>query len=358
MRIISRYITFSIARNFALALLTVLGIIIAIDYLGAVDNFLKADLTLWRGLQYVMLRVPFITTQLLPVVLLLAILITFGIMSRNHELTILNAGGVSIYALIRPVMLVSVFCGAMLFFLSESVVPLTMIESNQIKNQEIRKNTRVSWKEKNIWIKGNRQITHIAFFDTRSQAIFGFTRYFFDPRFQLVRRIDAAEGVFKEGQWLLTDCMVQVLDQQKNAYRVTLYNQMKEDLQLYPEDFRQIVRKAEELNYRQLSEYVNKIETEGYDATAYRVDLHAKIAHPFICVIMGLVGVGLTARKKLTKGLPVSISLGLGIAFAYWVFRSFCISLGYGEVLPPVIAAWTANTLFFGVAVLLLMNAE
>lgn len=358
MRIINRYITVSIVKNFALTLLTVLGIIIAIDYLGAVDNFLKADLTLWRGLQYVMLRVPFITTQLLPVVLLLAILITFGMMSRNHELTILNASGISIYALIRPVMLVSVFCGAILFFLSESVVPLTMIESNQIKNQEIRKNTRVSWKEKDIWIKGNRQITHIAFFDTRSQGIFGFTRFFFDSRFQLVRRIDAAKGVFEQSQWLLTDCMVQVLDQQNHAYRVTLYDEMKEDLQLYPEDFYQIVRKAEELNYRQLSEYVDKIETEGYDATAYRVDLHAKIAHPFICVIMGLVGVGLTARKKLTKGLPISISLGLGIAFAYWVFRSFCISLGYGEVLPPVFAAWTANTLFIGVAILLLMNAE
>jgi lipopolysaccharide export system permease protein len=348
----------SIIKNFGLTLLTVLGIFIAIDYLGAMDNFLKADISLWRGLQYVLLRVPFITTQLLPVVLLLSILIVFGLMSKNNELIILNASGVSMYALIKPVMVVSAICGALLFFLAESVVPITMVESNQIKNQEIRKKTNATWKERNIWIKGNRQITHTAYYDTHSQAIYGFTRFFFDAQFRLVRRIDAHKGTFEQGQWLLHDCMDQVFKKSLNAYDVALHATLKEDLQLYPDDFRQIVRTAEELSYRELSRVVKKTEAEGYNASIYRVDLHAKNAHPFICIVMGLIAVGLTAKKKLTKGLPVSISLGLGIAFIYWVFHSFCLSLGYGQILPPFVAGWTANTLFLGFAVLLFLNAE
>jgi lipopolysaccharide export system permease protein len=358
MSIVNRYITFSIIKNFGLTLLTVLGIFIAIDYLGAVDNFMEAGISLWRGMQYVLLRIPFITAQLMPVVLLLSILIAFGLMSKNNELTVLNASGVSIYALVKPVMVISVACGALLFVLNESVAPVTMIASNRIKNQEIRKQASVTWQEKNIWIKGNRQITHIAFFDTQKQSIFGFTRYYFDSRFRLVRRIDAGQGVFEGGKWLLMDCMDQVLNTQQGAYHVTWHDTLKEDLQLIPDDFRRIVRKAEEMSYRDLSAYVEKIQTEGYDATVYLVDLYAKGAHPFICIILGLVGVGLTARRKLSKGLPVSISMGLGIAFAYWIFHSFCLSLGYGQVLPPFIAAWTANFVGLCFAVLLLLHVD
>ena len=48
----------------------------------------------------------------------------------------------------------------------------------------------------------------------------------------------------------------------------------------------------------------------------------------------------------------------LGIAFLYWVFFSFCLSLGYGELLPPFIAAWAANLIFSSIALVLLLNAE
>ncbi|MBW1841901.1 MAG: LptF/LptG family permease, partial [Deltaproteobacteria bacterium] len=44
--------------------------------------------------------------------------------------------------------------------------------------------------------------------------------------------------------------------------------------------------------------------------------------------------------------------------FLYWIFYSFCLSLGKGEMLPPVIAAWTANLVFFCVGILTLMHAE
>ena len=63
-------------------------------------------------------------------------------------------------------------------------------------------------------------------------------------------------------------------------------------------------------------------------------------------------------RGKMKEGLPVSIAYGIGIAFLYWIFYSFCVSLGYGEMLPPIIAAWTANFIFLAFAVFILLNAE
>lgn len=358
MNLLNRYITIEIIKYFFAALLSVLCIFVAIDYLGTMDEFIEAKISLWRAFQYVLYKVPFIVTQAMPVVFLMAILIVFGLMNKNNELIIINSSGISIYALVKPVLLISALAAVSLFYLSEQVVPLTMRQSNVIKYQEIRGDTTISVKKENIWIKGPRRITHIKYFDPGSQAIFGFTRYFFDAEFRLVRRLDAAKGEFVNDKWILHDAMDQHLDKADNAYRIELKKTVDEDLQLHPDDFKQIVQKSEEMNFSELRNYVEKVESEGYDARVYRTDLYAKSAAPFVCIVMGLVGIGLTAGRRFNKGLPISITIGICIGFLYWVFQSFCLSLGYAEVLHPLAAAWIANGLFLCAGIVLVINAE
>ena len=112
------------------------------------------------------------------------------------------------------------------------------------------------------------------------------------------------------------------------------------------------------MSYNALRALIRKVEAEGYDATRYRVDLNYKIAFPVVCLIMCLVGTGIAVRGKLKEGLPVIVSYGMGIAFLYWIVLSFCVSLGYGEILPPVAAAWAANLIFLCVGGIVLINAE
>lgn len=358
MNIIQRYVLSTIAKYFVMAMVVILTIFVAIDYLGTMDEFIAAKISLWRAFFFVLLRIPFVGVQFIPVVLLLAILITFGLMSKNNELVVLQAGGISIYRLVRPVMTMALFCGLCHVYLADSVVPPTMARANKIQMQEIRKKAQVTAKQKNIWMKGPRRITHIAFFQPSEKAIYGFSRFIFDGRFRLLRRLDAARGEYRDNQWVLTDCIDQTLNKKTNTYQVRLRDELREDLQLKPEDFQQIATRSEEMSFRELRDYVRKVEHEGYDAAHYRVDLYAKSAYPFMSLIMGLIGIGFTARRKWLKGLPGAIALGIIITFIYGVFHSFCISLGYGGVLPPLAAAWTANFVFFCVAALMLVNAE
>jgi len=141
--------------------------------------------------------------------------------------------------------------------------------------------------------------------------------------------------------------MEQVLDTKKGKYNITFRNNKTEKLNLLPENLNTVAKKSEEMTFRELYAYIKKVEAEGYDATIYQVDLYAKIAFPFICIIMCMVGTGLAARGTVREGMPVVIAYGIGTAFIYWIFYSFCLSLGYGEMLPPAIAAWTSNLVFF-----------
>lgn len=358
MNLLSRYITFEIAKYFLLSLLSILCIFIAIDYLGTMDDFIEAGISLLRAFEYVVLKIPFIITQAMPVILLMAILIVFGLMSINNEMIIINSSGISIYVLVKPVFVLSVVAALISLYLTEYIVPFTMLKANNIKYQEIKKISTAKFRNYNIWFKSHRMITHIKYFNPSNSTIFGLSRYFFDDDFKLIRRIDAQEGVFKDDHWKLHNCMVQKLDKNNGTYHIALHTSLQEDLQLNPDDFLQGIQNAVEMNFRDLMALVRKVETEGYDATTYRVDLYAKSAYPFTCIILALVGISLTARKKLKEGLAISITYGIGIGFLYYVFHNLCISLGYGGVLPSLLSAWMANLIFLGGGIILLLNAE
>jgi lipopolysaccharide export system permease protein len=72
---------------------------------------------------------------------------------------------------------------------------------------------------------------------------------------------------------------------------------------------------------------------------------------------MVLTGAATGMRSFAKENLPVTIALGVVIAFMYWIMYGFCISLGYGSVLPPIISAWITNLFFFSLGTLYLMNS-
>jgi lipopolysaccharide export system permease protein len=141
-------------------------------------------------------------------------------------------------------------------------------------------------------------------------------------------------------------------------YRTEFVANRLQPLDFIPEDLSRVIKKSEEMSFKELMQYIRKIEDEGYDATAHRVDLYAKFSFPLVCIILCIVGAGIAFRSKLKEGLPVSITYGIGTAFLYWIFHSFCVSLGYGEMLPPVVAVGTANVVFLCIGFMILLNAD
>ena len=71
-----------------------------------------------------------------------------------------------------------------------------------------------------------------------------------------------------------------------------------------------------------------------------------------------MVGGGLGLNRRTHDNLIPAVSVGLGIAFLYWVFHSFCLSLGYGEMLPPLVAAWAGNLVFGCIGALAMIGTD
>ena len=191
MSIISKYLTKEILKQFGIVMTAVVSIYLIVDFFEKSDNFIRAGIPLPRMLTFFTLNIPFIMSQIAPVAMLLSIIIVFSLMNRNNELMALKSGGVSFFVLLRPVLVMGIASSAMLFLFSDMIVPETTSKANAIWLGEVKKRRLVSSREKNIWIKGDRRITHITYYNPIKQQIFGISVNIFDDRFRLIRKVDA-----------------------------------------------------------------------------------------------------------------------------------------------------------------------
>lgn len=346
------------AKFFFIIQLLILVLFVFIDYLSRMERFLNSEISLAGALGYILLKVPFMFVQFTPATILLAAIVVFSLMNRNNELLAIRSSGISVYFLVKPAVLVSVLFAMLMFVFGETIIPISMARSNYIKYNVIKKSDNIYSSRKDIWIKSDNRLVHINFYDPANQTIAGITITSLKKDFSLDSRIDAAKGYFKDGEWVFEKIIQQMHKADSINYDVKLYDKKIIPLSFKPDDLKKVAKKSEEMSFFELKKYVTKVEKEGYDATTYRVDLNGKIAFPFICIIMVLTGAATGMRSFAKENMPVAIAAGVVTAFMYWVMYGFCLSMGYGTILPPAISAWAANLFFLCFGILYLINAE
>jgi len=370
--IIHRYITESFAKYFCMVLVMVAAIYLSVDFLGRIDNFLEDGHGAGEILLFFVLKIPLIISQITPVAVLLSVLVVFGLMNKHNEITALKSGGVSVYYLLIPVFAVGLVVSVLLFVFSEVVVPISVSGANRIENARDPKVQTVL--QKNIWLKSGKSIVHVKYFHPKDDALSGVSVYLLDADFNLSGRTDAVSAEYIQGTWVLHDCMEQKFDDSEitgsppsdqplmqpmdEDHGTRYYAQKEVDLGFSPEDFRGVAREPGEMSFAALGRYIARAEADGYDATRYRVNFHAKIAFPLVCLIMGLMAAAIALKGAVKDGMAVGFAYGIIIAFIYWSAYSFCLSLGYGGVLPAWAAPWCANVLFGLAAGVMILGLE
>jgi len=358
MKILYRYIIHEILRFSMMVMVAVLTIYLSVEFFERIDNFMEAHLPVSRALVFLIYRIPFVISQTLPLCVCLGILITFGLMSRHNEIIALKSAGISAKTLAKPVLASGFGFSLLLLLFNEILVPVTAEHANKIWLQEVKNRTTVVLRERNVWLKENRLILHIAYYDKNSLVIYGITLFEFDDAFRMTRRLDAEKGYYLSGLWVMENAMEQVMEAGTTDYAVQFHPERRIRLNLTPESLETVVRQADEMGIISLYDFVRKVESEGYDATPYRVDLHAKIAFPLICIILNVIGMGVSLMSRQREGIARRIAIGLGFAFLYWILFSLSLSMGYGGMIPPFVAAWSTNLVFSCVACIILLNVD
>ena len=257
MTIIYRYLIKEILKCFCMVLTSVVCIYLAVDFFEKIDDFLEAGVPLSRALIFFTMRLPYVVSQVMPVGVLLAVLIVFGLMVRNNEIVALKSGGISISYLWKPVIVLGLVFGIFLFVFSEGLVPMSTWKANELWRTEVKKRPAMASRNKDIWIKGDHSVFHVKYYVATEQAIFGMTVNYFDRNFRLIKRVDAEKGIYVEGRWQLYEVIEQDLSRDEVSYNVACREEAVMDLEFAPEDLSRVAKKPEEMGYGELASYDN-----------------------------------------------------------------------------------------------------
>ena len=114
---------------------------------------------------------------------------------------------------------------------------------------------------------------------------------------------------------------------------------------MFPEIIKRDYIKPDEMNYWELSAFIIQLKNKGLDYTRWIVNKHYKIAFSCISFIMVIFGLALSIQKPRSSH-ALGIGLSIIVIFLYYVMITFGKTLGYNNILPPIISVWTVNILF------------
>jgi lipopolysaccharide export system permease protein len=320
--------------------------------------FLSNHATIVQMATYFMFSIPGIISLILPASVLLAALITFSNLSKYSEITAMKANGISLYRMSSPVLILAAIIAVSLFFFTELVTPATLQKTENIVKVEVQKQKMLGFfKQDEIWYHSNSAIYNFKMFDVGANIIRGVTINYINPDYTLKMRIDAESAQWTNGHWIFNNLLMTHFDS-NNSPVLERLNQRIIDLPEKPDDFKIMQKDAEKMGFFDLRKYIRKIQREGYDATRYLVDLHGKIAFPFVTLILVIIGISFSLRQERHGGVMQSLGIGIILGFSYWIVHAFSMSLGRSGILPAILSAWLANIIFTAAAATLFFRAR
>jgi len=357
--LIHRYLLTTFAKITALSLASFVGIYLLVDFFEKVDDFLEHEAAIHLYVSYFAWKVPLIVSQVLPLTILMGVFLTVGGFTKSNELTAMRAGGIGLARIVTPFLLAAIVLTGINFVLNEFLVPVGVQRSNHIMRSEVRGKTQMLAKRKDLWFREANSLYHVKLALPESQQLRGISIYQVDDQLRLLSRIEAHSASYQQDHWQANKVVIRQFDPQTRQL-TTEQKQAKHPLTLSktPDDFGTVSGKNEELNFSQLRKISAQMQQEGLDATRYRVDMYSRLSTPFACIIMAFLAIPFALQKSRNVNLSLGISISVLIGISFFIVQSTLIALGYSTVLPPLLAAWSANIIFFLVSIFLLLSTR
>lgn len=332
-------------------------LIMAINMVEELRDFIDNHVPIIQVLTYYIYFVGWILKSFLPVFVLLAALITIGILARKNEILAMKSSGLSLYRIAAPLLIFSFFLSIAHIYYNEEIFPepnkrrLEMIEYT-MKNRQ--KDSSIS--QRNIY----RQVDKNLFFIINSYSIPKMEgtdiKLYRSQNNKLAELIIAQKIRYTERNWMLYDGVKRLFSNSGESF-VTFDSLSADFIKDKPADFEIPIGQPEDMGYRELAHYIELMKRTGGPYQRELVDLKIKLAYPFSSFIVILICVPIASNPK-RGGIAVSFALGAGIALLYFVAYKVTQSFGYNEKLHPNLAAWMINGIFLLVGVVIMWRAK
>ena len=328
------------------------------NFFELLGDIVKNKIAMAEVAEYLFFLAPKLIYDFLPISVLMAVLVTFGILTKNNEVTAFKASGVSLYRLTAPVLAASALLSTALFAFDHYYVPQTYRRQDALRDKIKGRPVQTYLRPDRKWIKGNgERIYYYKYFDAAESLMLDVSVYELDPTFTLKREITAERAQWQSsmGKWIFQNGWRRDIlgSEQESSVRfeATTFPELNEPPEYFLKEFRQ----DKQMNFQQLQTYINDLEQSGFDTVHLRVQLQKKFSVPLFALIMAMISAPF-AFLVGNRGAMASIGFSIGIAITYLAVEKLFEEIGAVNHLPPGVAAWSPDAVFALLGIYLLLN--
>ncbi|MBF0148327.1 MAG: LPS export ABC transporter permease LptG [Magnetococcales bacterium] len=355
MPVLFQYLLRLFLSGFMRVVATFMGMFFLIDGIESVRRYSQKVNFNWGDISLMILsRLPNFLTMLLPSFALLTAMIVLTTLSRQSEITVMRASGVSLYRILIPFLMGGILIAGLHIVLQEQIVWRCNQAEQYLQNQITGRFLASQSDSGSFWLRSGRQIVHAARANPSGLELEEISVFRFDNNHALVSRIDAESAYYQDGRWLLGNGTLYHFGAEANA-EPFLRKEWPVNLEPVQMD-RSNVPEPMYLSLFQLWTLMARLEREGVDTTSYEMTFHRKMADPMTTLTAILLGFPFAMRLPRQGGATRSIFVGLVLGFAMFVIVDLATALGMGNRLPPVVAAWAPVLFFLGIGGFLFLH--
>jgi lipopolysaccharide export system permease protein len=295
--------------------------------------------------------IPFFINMYSAMFVFISVIFFTSRMAANSEIIAILSGGVSFHRMMVPYIVASTLIALVSLGLNLYVIP----RSNQERllfEREYVKDKRTAVRDVHYQIAPG-EFVYVESFSSWNNTAYRFTLESIEDN-QIVSKLSAETAVWDSlsGAWRLNKYFIR-------DYTSGLSDHVRSGFQkdtviaLTVDDFYRNAQTVQTLPYNELQTLIKTQQMRGDSNIMYaQIEKHNRWAMPFSCIILTIIGVALSSRKR-RGGLGWNLALGIALAFSYILFQRFAQMFVYTDIMPPGLAIWIPNFLFAIIAAFL-----
>ncbi len=346
---IDRWVLGQTLRFFLLVLLAVSGLYVAINFSEQVEEIQRNNVPLVVVASYYLYLIPQVLHDTLPLAYLIAVLATAAVLEKRNETVAIKAAGISLRRLAAPLLALGGLLSLALFLLDENVVQKANRTSQHledlIKGRKGQRSFRFT-DHSFVFLPDGRTVVSFLLFDGEKNLLVRPSVYVFDEQLTLRARWFAQSASYHGTTWTAEHVWSRSFLADGSDDFVPSRARADLPIGVKPDYFRRDFRKPSQMNLRDLSSYIRRLQSAGYKVDKLLVQLHQKLAYPLSLLLLPWLALPYAFRLG-RRGTLVGIGVALFLAMAYFSLTALATKLGEVALLPPVLAAWAPSVTFF-----------
>ncbi|MBX3045342.1 MAG: LptF/LptG family permease [Candidatus Kapabacteria bacterium] len=347
MNLIDRYIAKQFIFTFVFGIIALCTIFVVVNLLENLDNFLDQKATTIVIIKYYIYYLPEIIKLLTPISTLIATLFTVGRLSTLNEITAMKSGGMSLYRLMLPLLLMAVMLSFLQLYFNGWVVPVANEYKKQIEQKYLSK-SNLGNSIYNLYLRDTptRNII-MQYYDSQMMqgnrvSIEDFSS---EESPRLISRIEANTVTWDTVSHKWIGAKIIKRDYNESGLTTVSIDTAEIPIRLRHRDIEQLRRDPKEMNFDDLWNYIRILKMGGKDVRKQLIEYYGGWAFPFANLIVILFGVPFASVRR-KGGIAIQIGAAMVISFAYMIFTEVSKTIAYAYSLDPILSGWIANLIF------------